>query len=183
MYNKILSIRYFPFGPPYSKLGTPCSKTGAPECIVNTRAFEFSQGNAFLARSVNPSARLWYIYLTTSLRIQSYNLHKFLIDKLRKSSVLFYSHLQKTRSYPRMSQLPNAGTTLTGGIQDIAAVLPLLWTDQCEKHVGSAPPQPRLFQFSGVSVLSKSAYLFSFRVSPSLNLRFLSSSVHIPNSL
>ncbi len=37
-----------------------------------------------------------------------------------------------------MSQLPNVGTTLTGGIQDIAALLPLLGTDQCEKDVGSA---------------------------------------------
>ena len=37
-----------------------------------------------------------------------------------------------------MSQPPNIGTTLTGGIQDIAALLPLLGTDQCEKHVGSA---------------------------------------------
>jgi len=37
-----------------------------------------------------------------------------------------------------MSQPPNVGTTLTGGIQDIAALLPLLGTDQCEKHVGSA---------------------------------------------
>ena len=32
----------------------------------------------------------------------------------------------------------NVGTTLTGGIQDIAALLPLIGTDQCEKHVGSA---------------------------------------------
>ena len=32
----------------------------------------------------------------------------------------------------------NVGRTLTGGIQDIAALLPLLGTDQCEKHVGSA---------------------------------------------
>src|SRR6266567_5321674 len=32
----------------------------------------------------------------------------------------------------------NIGRTLTGGIQDIAALLPLLGTDQCEKHVGSA---------------------------------------------
>ena len=30
------------------------------------------------------------------------------------------------------------GTTLTGGIQDISALLPLLGTDQCENHVGSA---------------------------------------------
>ncbi|KDR71526.1 hypothetical protein GALMADRAFT_22510, partial [Galerina marginata CBS 339.88] len=30
------------------------------------------------------------------------------------------------------------GTTLTGGIQDISALLPLLGTDQCEQHVGSA---------------------------------------------
>jgi hypothetical protein len=30
------------------------------------------------------------------------------------------------------------GTTLTGGIQDISALLPLLGSDQCENHVGSA---------------------------------------------
>jgi len=30
------------------------------------------------------------------------------------------------------------GKTLTGGIQDISALLPLLGTDQCENHVGSA---------------------------------------------
>ena len=30
------------------------------------------------------------------------------------------------------------GRTLTGGIQDISAFLPLLGTEQCEKHVGSA---------------------------------------------
>jgi hypothetical protein len=32
----------------------------------------------------------------------------------------------------------DVGRTLTGGIQDVAALLPLLGTDQCEKHVGSA---------------------------------------------
>jgi len=38
-----------------------------------------------------------------------------------------------------MSDSPqNVGTTLTGGIQDISALLPLLGTDQCENHVGSA---------------------------------------------
>jgi len=37
-----------------------------------------------------------------------------------------------------MSGTPqNVGGTLTGGIQDIAALLPLLGTDQCEQHVGS----------------------------------------------
>jgi len=32
----------------------------------------------------------------------------------------------------------NLRTTLTGGIQDVSALLPLLGTDQCEHHVGSA---------------------------------------------
>ena len=32
----------------------------------------------------------------------------------------------------------NVRRTLTGGIQDVAALLPVLGTDQCEKHVGSA---------------------------------------------
>ena len=124
----------------------------------------------------------WYIHLTAahSRRIQSYN--NFLINKLRKSS---YSQLQKrTGECQRMSRPPNVGTTLTGGIQDIAALLPLLGTDQCEKLLSkgvTSTPQPRLFQFSGVPVLSKSAYLYSFPAF--LNLRFLSSSPHIPNSL
>ena len=30
------------------------------------------------------------------------------------------------------------GSTLTGGIQDIAAILPLLGTEQCSNHVSSA---------------------------------------------
>jgi len=38
-----------------------------------------------------------------------------------------------------MSEPPHGvGTTLAGGVQDMAALLPLLGTDQCEKHVGSA---------------------------------------------
>ncbi|KDR66037.1 hypothetical protein GALMADRAFT_81270 [Galerina marginata CBS 339.88] len=32
----------------------------------------------------------------------------------------------------------NVGRTLTGGIQDVAVLLTLLGTDQCEQHVGSA---------------------------------------------
>ncbi|KDR69084.1 hypothetical protein GALMADRAFT_30321, partial [Galerina marginata CBS 339.88] len=32
----------------------------------------------------------------------------------------------------------NVGGTLTNGIQDISALLPLIGTEQCEKHVGSA---------------------------------------------
>ena len=39
--------------------------------------------------------------------------------------------------FPGMS-IANFGGTLTGGIQDISALLPLLGTEQCEKHVGSA---------------------------------------------
>jgi hypothetical protein len=37
-----------------------------------------------------------------------------------------------------MSALSEVGTTITRGIQDTAAVIPLLGTAQCEKHVGSA---------------------------------------------
>ncbi|KAF8064863.1 hypothetical protein FPV67DRAFT_158337 [Lyophyllum atratum] len=33
---------------------------------------------------------------------------------------------------------PSVGTTLTAGIQDISALLPLLGTEQCEQHIGSA---------------------------------------------
>ncbi|KIK55716.1 hypothetical protein GYMLUDRAFT_112006, partial [Collybiopsis luxurians FD-317 M1] len=29
------------------------------------------------------------------------------------------------------------GTTVTGGIQDVSALLPLLGTEQCERHIGS----------------------------------------------
>ena len=85
-----------------------------------------------------------------------------------------------------MSQAPNVGTTLTGGVQDIAALLPLLGTDQCEKHVGSALEGGYLYAAAtplAVSVLSKSAYLSSFPAFLSPSLRFLSSSLHIPNFL
>jgi hypothetical protein len=30
------------------------------------------------------------------------------------------------------------GATITGGIQDVAGLLPLLGTEQCEEHIGSA---------------------------------------------
>ncbi|KAJ7576621.1 hypothetical protein C8J56DRAFT_398080 [Mycena floridula] len=33
---------------------------------------------------------------------------------------------------------PNFGDTLTGGIQEVSALLPLLGTEQCERHAGSA---------------------------------------------
>ncbi|KAL0954030.1 hypothetical protein HGRIS_005184 [Hohenbuehelia grisea] len=36
------------------------------------------------------------------------------------------------------SNSTNIGGTLTDGIQDVSAILPLLGTEQCEKHVGSA---------------------------------------------
>ncbi|KAJ7473403.1 hypothetical protein FB451DRAFT_986595, partial [Mycena latifolia] len=32
----------------------------------------------------------------------------------------------------------SAGTSLVSGIQDISAFLPIIGTDQCEKHVGEA---------------------------------------------
>ncbi|KAL0063038.1 hypothetical protein AAF712_010062 [Marasmius tenuissimus] len=37
-----------------------------------------------------------------------------------------------------MAQTQNFGDTISGGIQDIAALLPLLGTEQCERHVGEA---------------------------------------------
>ncbi|KAJ7575786.1 hypothetical protein C8J56DRAFT_759774, partial [Mycena floridula] len=33
---------------------------------------------------------------------------------------------------------PNFGDTLTSGIQEVSALLPLLGTEQCERHAGSA---------------------------------------------
>ncbi|KAJ7573299.1 hypothetical protein C8J56DRAFT_983546 [Mycena floridula] len=32
----------------------------------------------------------------------------------------------------------SVGTTLVSGIQDISAFLPIIGTEQCEKHIGSA---------------------------------------------
>ena len=40
---------------------------------------------------------------------------------------------------------PSYGETITGGIQDISALLPLLGTEQCESHVGSALSDGYLF--------------------------------------
>ncbi|KJA26792.1 hypothetical protein HYPSUDRAFT_1030939 [Hypholoma sublateritium FD-334 SS-4] len=46
----------------------------------------------------------------------------------------------------------NFSGTVTGGIQDISALLPLLGTEQCEKHVGSA--LDRGFLYSSVTPIS-----------------------------
>ena len=62
----------------------------------------------------------------------------------------------------------NVRTTLTGGIQDVSALLPLLGTDQCEHHVGSA-----LEGALEASVLSKSEFPSSFPAFPSRNFLFL----------
>ncbi len=47
---------------------------------------------------------------------------------------------------------PNFSGTVTGGIQDISALLPLLGTEQCEKHIGSA--LDRGFLYSSVTPIS-----------------------------
>src|ERR1700761_6857082 len=39
----------------------------------------------------------------------------------------------------------SVGTTLSSGIQDISALLPLLGTDQCENHIGSGLEQGFLY--------------------------------------
>ncbi|KAK7033951.1 hypothetical protein VNI00_012578 [Paramarasmius palmivorus] len=47
---------------------------------------------------------------------------------------------------------PNFATTLSNGIQDIAALLPLLGTEQCEQHIGSALQKG--FLYAAVAPLS-----------------------------
>ncbi|KAK1227988.1 hypothetical protein PQX77_008990 [Marasmius sp. AFHP31] len=44
-----------------------------------------------------------------------------------------------------MSEPPNFGDTLSGGIQEVSALLPLLGTEQCERHVGTALEKGYLF--------------------------------------
>ncbi|KAJ8092996.1 hypothetical protein PM082_011316 [Marasmius tenuissimus] len=44
-----------------------------------------------------------------------------------------------------MSEPPNFGDTLSGGIQEVSALLPLLGTEQCERHVGTALDKGWLF--------------------------------------
>ncbi|KAK1234533.1 hypothetical protein PQX77_002256 [Marasmius sp. AFHP31] len=44
-----------------------------------------------------------------------------------------------------MSESPNFGDTLSGGIQEVSALLPLLGTEQCERHVGTALDKGYLF--------------------------------------
>ncbi|KAF5322135.1 hypothetical protein D9619_000526 [Psilocybe cf. subviscida] len=51
-----------------------------------------------------------------------------------------------------MSNSNDFSGTITGGIQDISALLPLLGTEQCEKHVGSA--LDRGFLYSSVTPIS-----------------------------
>ena len=46
----------------------------------------------------------------------------------------------------------NIGDTLSSGIQDVAALLPLLGTEQCERHVGSALEKGYIY--AAASVLS-----------------------------
>ena len=88
-----------------------------------------------------------------------------------------------------MSGPPSVGTTLTGGIQDITALLPLLGTDQCEKHVGSALEGGYLYAAAtplsifgslGIVKLGISVLISSISIP---NLRFHSGLSHIPNSL
>ena len=47
-----------------------------------------------------------------------------------------------------MSSSGGIGSTLTGGIQDVAAILPLLGTGQCEEHVSSALTRGYLYAAS-----------------------------------
>ncbi|KAK1233340.1 hypothetical protein PQX77_003510 [Marasmius sp. AFHP31] len=44
-----------------------------------------------------------------------------------------------------MPEPPNFGDTLSGGIQEVSALLPLLGTEQCERHVGTALEKGYLF--------------------------------------
>ncbi len=84
--------------------------------------------------------------------------------------------------YIGMSQPPNVGTTLTGGIQDIAALLPLLGTEQCERHVGSALEGGYLYAAAtplsifgslGIVKLGTSVLISSISVpKPSFSFRF-----------
>jgi len=74
-----------------------------------------------------------------------------------------------------MSEPPqNVGRTLTGGIQDIAALLPLLGTDQCEKHVGSALDGGYLY--AAAAPLS----IFGSLVIVKMGISVLISSISIP---
>src|ERR1700726_4071578 len=70
------------------------------------------------------------------------------------------------------------GGTLTGGIQDIAALLPLLGTEQCEDHVGSALTKGylyaavspmSLFGSLGLARAGLKAFLASFSI-PAWNI-------------
>ncbi|KAK1221959.1 hypothetical protein PQX77_015223 [Marasmius sp. AFHP31] len=45
----------------------------------------------------------------------------------------------------RMPEPQNFGDTLSGGIQEVSALLPLLGTEQCERHVGTALEKGYLF--------------------------------------
>jgi len=75
----------------------------------------------------------------------------------------------------RMSEPPqNFRTTLTGGIQDVSALLPLLGTDQCEHHVGSA--LERGFLYAAAAPLS----LFGSLGIVKIGISVLISSISIP---
>ena len=53
-----------------------------------------------------------------------------------------------------MSGKTNFGDTLTNGIQEVSALLPLLGTEQCERHVGSALEKGKGFLYAAATPLS-----------------------------
>ncbi|KAK7016996.1 hypothetical protein VNI00_012588 [Paramarasmius palmivorus] len=63
-------------------------------------------------------------------------------------------HISKLEPYPNaMSDKPqDFGDTLSSGIQDVAALLPLLGTDQCERQAGSSLEKG--YMYSAASILS-----------------------------
>lgn len=60
------------------------------------------------------------------------------------------------------------GATISGGIQDVSAILPLLGTDQCERHVGSSLSCG--FLYAAVTPLSIFGSLGAVRASLSIGL-------------
>ncbi|KAJ8092828.1 hypothetical protein PM082_023657 [Marasmius tenuissimus] len=72
-----------------------------------------------------------------------------------------------------MVQAQNFGNTISSGIQDIAALLPLLGTEQCERHVGEALQKGYLY-----AAATPLSIFGSLRVVKTASTTFLATTLH-----
>ncbi|KAJ7466986.1 hypothetical protein FB451DRAFT_403061 [Mycena latifolia] len=97
---------------------------------------------------------------------------------------------QKKRLCQMDSTTSNAGTSLVSGIQDISAFLPILGTEQCERHVGEALDGGFLYAaatplslFGCLGIVKGSAGILCASVSPRLAQMFADAGFNFEGSI